>query len=140
ATDKLSVWQPPVASLPEAPSPVAPDPELQQLDNMLTKILDIEHPQRVSERLQQQSLDKRGVVFPAKTRPAIPKADLLQPTNDAVTELQGNQFYESGNNLSSQYQAAIPAVVHETQALVSGATIKLRLTDAVFINGQEIPA
>lgn len=140
ATDKLSVWQPPVASLPEAPSPVAPDPELQQLDNMLTKILDIEHPQRVRERLQQQSLDKRGVVFPVKTKPAIPKADLLQPTNNTVTELQGNQFYESGNNLSSQYQTAIPAVVHETQTLVSGATIKLRLTDAVFINGQEIPA
>lgn len=137
---ELPYRQPSTAGLKDASLPSTTDPELRQLDNMLTKILDIEHPQRVRERLQQQSLDKRGLVFPVKTKPAIPKADLLQPTNNTVTELQGNQFYESSNNLSSQYQTAIPAVVHETQTLVSGATIKLRLTDAVFINGQEIPA
>lgn len=138
-TDKLSVWQPPVAGLPEASFTVAPDPELQQLDNMLTKILDIEHPQRVKERLQQQSMDKRGLVFPVETKPDIPKAELLQRDNNATT-FSGNQFYDSGNNLSAQNETAIPAVVHETQTLVSGATIKLRLTEDVFINGIRVPA
>src|SRR5690606_24886451 len=34
---------------------------------------------------------------------------------------------------------AIGAVIHGTQTLVSGATVKLRLTEDVYINGQAIP-
>lgn len=128
----------PDVSMPSAAA--TPDPELQQLDNMLTKILDIEHPQRVTDRLQQQSLKSSGIVFPVVTKTDIPHADLLQPGGDSTTVTAGNAFYESGTAFSTQNETAIPAVVQETQTLVSGATIKLRLSQAVFINGIQIPA
>jgi conjugative transposon TraM protein len=140
ATEKVPDWQPTVTGAADASLQPTADPELQQLDNMLTKILDIEHPQRVKERLQQQSMDKRGLVFPVETKPDIPKADLLQPQNKAFSEPSGNAFYESENIWSAQNETAIPAVVHETQTLVSGATLKLRLTEDVFINGIQVPA
>lgn len=139
-TEDVSAWQPSPVGLQDASLPTASDPELQQLDNMLTKILDIEHPQRVTKRLKQQSLDKRGLVFPVETKPDIPKADLMQPQNKAFSESSGNAFYESENNWSAQNETAIPAVVHETQTLVSGATLKLRLTEDVFVNGIQVPA
>lgn len=140
ATEKVPDWQPTVAGAADASLQPTADPELQQLDNMLTKILDIEHPQRVKERLQQQSIDKRGLVFPVETKPDIPKAALMQRDNNAIKTFSVNQFYDSGNDLFDQNETAIPAVVHETQALVSGATLKLRLTEDVFINGIRIPA
>ena len=40
------------------------DPEMQQLNGMLEKILDIQHPDRVQESLKQNSEIKKGQVFP----------------------------------------------------------------------------
>lgn len=126
-----------------------PDPQLQQLDNMLNKILDIEHPERVKNRLQQESQNNVGMVYPVEVKPDISQADLLQPetkidSNQTVLSVEahtsGNAFYGSGTSSDTESETAITAVVHETQTLVSGATIKLRLTQPVFINGTEIPA
>ncbi|MEO7983261.1 MAG: conjugative transposon protein TraM, partial [Bacteroidota bacterium] len=40
------------------------DPEMQQLNGMLDKIQDIQHPDRVEERLKQNSVLRKGQVFP----------------------------------------------------------------------------
>ena len=40
--------------------PQEPDPELKQLGGMLENILDIQHPSRVQERLEQSSEIKKG--------------------------------------------------------------------------------
>lgn len=37
-------------------------------------------------------------------------------------------------------RSAITAVIHETQTLVAGSTVKLRLTSDVYINGMLIPS
>lgn len=127
----------------------APDPQLQQLDNMLNKILDIEHPERVKNRLLEESKNNAGIVYPVEVKPDMPQAELLQPeltidSNQTVLSVEvhtsGNSFYESGTSSEAESETAIAAVVHETQTLVSGATIKLRLTQPVFIGGTEIPA
>jgi hypothetical protein len=50
-------------------TPPEPDPELQQLGGMLENILDIQHPQRVQERLKQTSESKKGkILFSAEKR------------------------------------------------------------------------
>ncbi|TAM97129.1 MAG: conjugative transposon protein TraM [Chitinophagaceae bacterium] len=141
--------QPDHENIVPATSPVTPDPELQQLDNMLNKILDIEHPERVKTRLQLESQNSRGLVYPVEMKPDVPRADLLQPavvsdsgqdTSYFEAHTSGNTFYESGSSSVSQNETAIPAVVNETQTLVSGSTIKLRFLQSVFINGIEVPA
>lgn len=128
-----------------------PDPELKQLDAMLEKILDIQHPRRVSEQLKAQSEKEAGRVFPVTTAANTGKASLLErpympgPQNDSglpiIKDLQQNAFY--GLNQTSQQESisrqAIAAVTGETQTLVSGATAKLRLTQDVYINGVLIP-
>ena len=54
--------------------------------------------------------------------------------------LPANGFYGlDEESLTSQEDNAIPAVIHDTQELVAGSTVKLRLTNDIFINGQLIP-
>src|SRR6188768_2714769 len=40
------------------------DPEIKQLDKTLEKILDIQHPERVKDRIKEKSLKNKEVVFP----------------------------------------------------------------------------
>ncbi|MGU7714743.1 hypothetical protein, partial [Escherichia coli] len=39
------------------------DPEMQQLNGTLEKILDIQHPQRVKDKLKEKSMRQKQVVF-----------------------------------------------------------------------------
>ncbi|TXI87454.1 MAG: hypothetical protein E6Q36_07420, partial [Chryseobacterium sp.] len=62
-------------------SPDLADPELTQLNGMLEKILDIQHPDRLKEKLKAQSETSRGQVFPVAVNSAPDKISLLQSTN-----------------------------------------------------------
>ena len=127
------------------------DPELKQLNGMLEKILDIQHPGRIEDQLEAQSKKQKGEVFPVTTATNAATASLLQRpfmpdlSDDSVlsfaSSLQQNAFYDLTqpaiqDNLTRQ---AIPAVVHGTQTLISGATVKLRLLKDVFIDGARVP-
>lgn len=113
------------------------DPEMQQLSGMLEKILDIQHPDRVQERLRQTSESKRGQVFAVSDKGKEDRISLLQ-TNKGVPTANG--FYSlDGNEVADENQNAIQAVIHETQTIVDGSTVKLRLMNDIFINGVHIP-
>ncbi len=54
---------------------------------------------------------------------------------------QQNSFYSLEDASAINKNAnAIQAVIHETQSIVDGSTVKLRLVNGVFINGVLIPA
>ncbi|MBE0393258.1 hypothetical protein BJQ96_03121 [Flavobacterium sp. PL0002] len=120
------------------------DPELKQLGGMLENILDIQHPERVQERLRKVSKENRGQVFTISTKTMEGMVSLLQssPENPLGTDGQSrrNGFYSFDENTSTvDMQNTISAVIHETQTIVTGATVKLRLTNAIYINGVAIP-
>ncbi len=113
------------------------DPEMQQLNGMLEKILDIQHPDRVQEKLRQTSESKRGQVFTVSGKVKEDRISLLQ-TNAETTATNG--FYSlDDNTVTDNSQNAIQAVIHETQTIVNGSTVKLRLVNDVFIDGIHIP-
>jgi conjugative transposon TraM protein len=132
------------------------DPEMEQLNGMMDKLLDIQHPERVKERIREQSQKSRQQVFPVVVSSNNDNISLLQ--SDAVPSVQrdsippvkdtlvstvrtSNAFYslDDNNNNSDEKQSAIEAVIDETQTLVSGATVKLRLMSEVYINGVLVP-
>jgi conjugative transposon TraM protein len=105
------------------------DSEMIQINEMLEKVMDIQHPERLNEKLKQYSISQKQKVF------AVTQKDY-----------SGNDFYKEDNSTGLEnadttlpLQNAIGAVVHETQTLVNGATIKLRLLTEVYINGILIP-
>lgn len=118
------------------------DPEMQQLNSMMDKILDIQHPERVQAAIKEQSQQQKQGVFPVVLGDKA-NVSLLQAkqANDSASPMsRRNAFYSLEDNpVSEVSQNSIPAVVQETQTLVTGATVKLRLLNDVYINGVLIP-
>ncbi|MFV8324290.1 conjugative transposon protein TraM [Flavobacterium sp. ZS1P14] len=120
------------------------DPELQQLSGMLENILDIQHPDRIQEKLRKASEQQRGQVFAIGTRTHEDNISSLQSAPVNTTAFAGqsghNGFYSLDELASPDYtQNAVEAVIHETQTIVNGSTVKLRLSNDIFINGIKIP-
>ncbi len=128
-----------------------PDPELRVLDGMLEKIIDIQHP----DRMREKSLENRGAVYaverPTKKNqvPHIHRIDASQQTKvrDSVTGVEPrkqmrNGFYTLTTDIADDIGevSGIPGVVHETQTVVNGANLKIRLTEDIYLNGMLIPA
>lgn len=114
------------------------DPEMQQLNGTLEKILDIQHPQRVKDKLKEKSLQQKQVVFTVTTSPKLENVSLIDTIKKKSNS--GNQFYGVIKGSEEATEAfAIEAVVHSNQSLVNGAVIQLQLSTDVFINGVLIP-
>jgi conjugative transposon TraM protein len=130
-------------------SPDLADAELTQLNGMLEKILDIQHPDRIKGKLKTQSETNRQQVFPVSVNSRPDRISLLQSNREKNNRLDtirwprrlaNNSFY--GIDLTTvreSKQNAIRAAIPTTQTLVTGSTVKLHLTDDVYINGFFIP-
>lgn len=113
------------------------DPEIRQLENTLEKILDIQHPERVKVRIKEKSLLHNEVVYPVSKIAPRESISLLD-TGKEKKSASGFFGLEDQQTLSEENNS-IEAVVHETQTLVNGAVVKLRLLNDVYINGALIP-
>lgn len=118
------------------------DPEMKQLTKMLQQISDIQNPDNEISRLRNQSLKNRGRVFP------VIAAGDDDADDRASGEMNVSYAFQTDGKRSGKYKRAnnsqdqgntIQAVVHENQTLVSGAVMKLRLTNAIYVNGKMIP-
>jgi len=117
-----------------------PDPELKQLGGMLENILDIQHPSRVQEKLKQASEINKGKVFTVNRKKDVENTTSLQQNRASPNLLKSNAFYSVDENLDSELQQnSIEAIIHETQTIVNGSIIKLRLKTDIFLQGILIP-
>lgn len=118
--------------------PAGEDPEMKQLNGMLDKILDVQYPERVQEKMKQTSQANKGQVFAVSSQTKENNITLLNADLSAGGTTNG--FYSfTGTTAIEDSQNAIQAVIHETQTIVDGSTVKLRLVNDIFINGVRIP-
>ncbi len=124
------------------------DPEMQQLNSMMDKIIDMQHPKRVEDKIRQTSQVNKGQVFSVGVNSPVNSMSFLDNKsnkkffNDTSRKFatEQNNFYSLEDALTlSDNQNAIEAVVHETQTIVNGSTIKFRLVNDIYINGILIP-
>ena len=117
------------------------DTEMEQLGNMLEKIIDIQHPDRIKE-IKEKSIKNKQQVFSVQSSAKNDGISLLQSRRrDTIKRKTRNNFYDGDNSLVNEAveDHAIEAVVHETQTIVSGATVKLSLSNDIYVNGILIP-
>lgn len=112
------------------------DPEMKQLTQILQQINDIQNPGEANSRLRSQSLKNRGRVY------AVSAAGEEDENVTATDKM--NVSYASYNRGKTKRNSqaignTIQAVIHENQTLVSGAVVKLRLLDGIYVNGKMIP-
>lgn len=114
------------------------DPEMKQLNGTLDKILDIQHPDRMKDKIKEKSLQQKEKVFVVKKNPVDDNISLLDTSKHKAAMSIG--FYSVEESMGqSDEDNSVEAVVHADQTLVNGAVIKLRLTTDVYINGSLIP-
>lgn len=113
------------------------DPEMDQLNGTLEKILDIQHPDRVKNKLKEKSLKNKEQVFIISKQPVKNNVSLLDTgKNKKQTE---NKFYGIEKDSDTVEQNTVEAVVHQTQTLVNGAVVKMRLLNDIYLNGSLLP-
>lgn len=114
------------------------DSEMQQLSGTLDKILDIQHPDRVKDRIKEKAALQKQVVFPVSNKQEWANISLLDTVKRKT--ITGAGFYGiDETEYNKKQDNCIEAIVHANQILVNGAVIKLRLTTDIFINGSLIP-
>ncbi len=121
---------------------VTDDPQMKQANELLENILDLQYPDRVQQRLKQTSEQNRGSVYPVIAPQASDQISTFSHTDQPAQAIPvSSGFFGLDNPVdwTSNSNVAIQAVVHETQTLVNGSTVKLRLTESVLINGIYIP-
>lgn len=132
------------------------DPEMQQIEGMLDKILDIQHPDRVKEKIKAQSLEHKQNVFQVeagleKDNISLVETQIKRSHQNIIDSLQSrgsiynteaarNSFYglDDETNEHEEIPNAIQAVIHDTQTVVAGSTVRMRLLSDLYINGQLI--
>lgn len=118
----------------------AEDKEMQEIQAVLEKILDIQHPERVQERLRSTRTSDSSEVF--TVHPLHDQAvGLISAPADSESPVELNQFYgidrvNTVNSAPEFFQAA----VYDAQTLVSGSVIKLKLMTDIYVSGMLIPA
>ena len=109
------------------------DPEMEQLNGTLEKILDIQHPDRVKEKLKEKSLKNKEQVF-IVTKQSVKNNISLLDTGKSKRNAE-NKFYGVDEDADPEEQNTVEAVVHQTQTLVNGAVVKMRLLNDIYLNG-----
>jgi len=102
------------------------DPELSQINGLLEKVMNVQHPERLQDSMKRLSEKNKPQSFSVE----------LSNNNDTSE----NGFYGLSEEIISDNKKsnAIEAVIEEDQTLVSGAVIKLRLLQDIYVKGMRI--
>lgn len=112
----------------------SPDPELQQLEVLLDKIMAIQYPQLMEENMGIENFSAEAPVFEVRLQQSEVQAPVLNEEENGFFGLQEAQLRDF------PIQPAIPAVIDEDKKVASGNTVRMKLTAAVGINGVQVPA
>ncbi|SMD44909.1 Bacteroides conjugative transposon TraM protein [Aquiflexum balticum DSM 16537] len=121
------------------------DPEMKEIKDILENILDIQHPERVAQRIsetRESNMKNIHTVMKDQDEGVFSGLSKTFPDNHRIPfeGVNQNGFYSMENDGTDPMDVnSIRAVIHETQTLVSGTTVKVRLLEKVRIDGMLIP-
>lgn len=119
----------------------AKDSEVEQLNEILTKALDLKYPDRVEKNKEEANNPGRPSFNVDISRDSI-EAEGIEASQDNLFIPVVNRFYELDDNDGKVQQGsvAIPAIIDESKSIINGSEVKLRLMQDITIKGITIPA
>ncbi|UII20799.1 conjugative transposon protein TraM [Fulvivirga ligni] len=101
------------------------DPEMQQIANLLDKVLDVQHPERVEHRMEKLRNEEDLGALP------VVSAEFTKRSN----QNRYNRFYgfSDENREETSFQPNLSAYIKEEQRLINGATVKLYLSHSMKV-------
>jgi len=132
------------------------DPEMEQIEAVLEKILDIQHPDRVKQKLEAVNAKAKANTLPVElakndenislinsnvtgSHESIDSASMFETLS--TPNLGQNGFFglDDETQQANEVGNAIEAVIHDMHELVAGSTVKMRLLNDIDIKGRLIP-
>ena len=112
------------------------DSTMQHLEKTLDKILDVQHPERVREKIKEKSPEEMKLLYSVTSKP-VEEGISLMDTAAEEKQPSASRFYgiDQERTVARPEQQAIEAVVHENQVLAGGSIVKFRLLSDLYING-----
>ncbi len=125
------------------------DSEMNQLNNILDKILAIEHPENINDTTHKSSQIKtkpyKVNVADKRANISLMQSDVEQNSLDTIVlgslNTQHNSFYsidDTANNINNP-ENVVKAIIPETQILIAGSTVKLLLDNSITVKGISVP-
>lgn len=123
------------------------DTEMAQINAMLEKILDIQHPQRVEEKLDREMARKEGRALRVSTGDQGNAASFFDgskenadgPDSAGGEKSPSGGFYSLTAKPELKSLLAIDATVYGRQVLEDASVVRLRLSNDIHIRGTLIP-
>jgi conjugative transposon TraM protein len=112
------------------------DDDIRQLNGMVNNFIDLQNPDRMKERIRQESIKQQGTIYPVNF-----------PIQENISVLGGNQSGKAGNGFFSDeleenkiQETALPCVIDEAQVVTNVSTIKIKVLREFIVNGITIPS
>lgn len=116
----------------------AQDKEMEEINGVLNKILDIQHPERIQERLATAASDIDNT-YSTGANPTEEQVGWIGNSLGAEA-VEENRFYGLEEPVVGMTEnSAIKAEIYGDQNLVSGSVIKMELLQDISVNGIRIP-
>ena len=114
------------------------DPEMDKIDGMLDKIMAIQHPESIANKSETPAIQDKQAALAVHVKIKDDPISVFPTSSENVKE---NGFFgiDAVEAAIDAKRNTIEAVVNETQTLVPGDPIRLRLLNDVFIEGMKIP-
>jgi conjugative transposon TraM protein len=116
--------------------------EMDQLNSMLDKVMAIQHPEILQDSLSRLARSNDKAFYHVDINRLSQDAETFTSSEEsgAMASSKTNRFYDlaSEQSIENALDNGIEAVVPETQVLVSGSTVKLRILNDININGHLI--
>lgn len=115
-----------------------PDGEMQQLSEVLGRLADVQDPEAAKLRRQ---VNKAQAELPLRVgmKPPVAGVDALLSLPVSVPAENGFYGISDVPDTIASAGDAIPCVVHETQTLYNGSTVKLRTLQDIWVGTVRIP-
>jgi conjugative transposon TraM protein len=114
------------------------DPQMKELNQMMDKILAIQHPERMKDTVREKTSQNKKTTFTVTNNSEQTPISLLR--QNTSNEVSKNGFYGLSEEHATSVQNAIEAIIPEDQTLVNGAIVKLQLSNPIDINSVHIPS
>ena len=117
----------------------AEDPQLAQLNAMMDKILDIQHPERLKNKRQEIVDRDSGGVLPVPSIAENHTVTLMEEDTGRLIADRDGFYGMSSMDLQEPASNVIRARVHQNQKVTTGSSIQLRLLDELSIGNMVVP-
>jgi conjugative transposon TraM protein len=114
----------------------AEDEEMKEIQTVLDKILDVQHPERVKNRIKEADQANQKQTFEVSSG----SDQLIGLMTNSDSTVSSNQFYglDQVGTIESTPKA-FEAEVYGEQTLISGSIVKLKLVNDIYVNGVLVP-